>query len=649
MSYLDLPRIQFGGLFFTNPDTINNYIRSYDPETKLVGPDGKYLSEPPDGGPGGWSPLGVAQLWVEEARVLSAVGPDGKAVASDPIVGASVESPSPSTPKAKPGGTGSYDFAKMVDLDPYMQSRSAVYGLRLFVTLPGGGGFGGLLTVPELQYLGGRVAVRTGSWAAVGTWTGFLEELDWFGDIGSSAFLGDFRSACADGVAVKLTVDLHQNDPATRSTVGNQFMYGRVQGAMGPVRAGDLPQVWPGRRLAAVSTAGGAELVAEAPATAATSGAGAGEAAALARTIDDEVREHLGGNVAAPFESFAAEAPGRQLLPWNPVPARVSETDGGSFLHADLGGSIFLDFTHSDGIFDSNGRFVVDSGIELGALDDGGDFVPFAAGAVDFSDQYRTLESPKKTVDLVASSGIVDVALTPEEAELVASRPLAIRVGSTPVVEEPGDGILMELSHHSARLDQGGEATFQLVARKLGQPLGDEELPKITVQPVGPGGEASDLVFEWQGSPDAQGLVTGKVTATDRELTLPAARKPLDSLVYLVTFDGPNGPIGDSAFRSGKDALAVLLFNAFDVPAEPEWSDVGPILEAYARLYPGMKDILDIGDEETVKRFAAALYHRMAAPFADPGFMPVTRDLSPAKTKMVLDWLRPHLATGSPS
>lgn len=31
MSYLDVPRIHFGGLFFTNPSTINNIGLNYNP------------------------------------------------------------------------------------------------------------------------------------------------------------------------------------------------------------------------------------------------------------------------------------------------------------------------------------------------------------------------------------------------------------------------------------------------------------------------------------------------------------------------------------------------------------------------------------------------------------------------------------------
>lgn len=49
MSYLDVPRIHFGGLFFTNPSTINNYDGSYDPSVPLTNSQGGYISDPPQG------------------------------------------------------------------------------------------------------------------------------------------------------------------------------------------------------------------------------------------------------------------------------------------------------------------------------------------------------------------------------------------------------------------------------------------------------------------------------------------------------------------------------------------------------------------------------------------------------------------------
>jgi hypothetical protein len=106
-------------------------------------------------------------------------------------------------------------------------------------------------------------------------------------------------------------------------------------------------------------------------------------------------------------------------------------------------------------------------------------------------------------------------------------------------------------------------------------------------------------------------------------------------MYYISMTDPDQNPTGD-----GAPAISVLLWNPFQGPVNPAWSDVSPVLTGYARLYPGMKSILDIGDETTVTGFAPALLARMSAPMLDPAFMPVTRDLSPTKTEMVLTWLK---------
>ncbi len=141
MSHLDVPRLHFGGLFFTNPATANNFLASRDPSTPLTNAQGQYISDRQGAPPAGWNALGVAQLWLEEAQVLSAVdGPGRLVTAGDPLIGAPVETPSPQTPKKTPDGKGLYDLAKLVGLDILQQFRSAIYGLRIYVTLGNGAG-----------------------------------------------------------------------------------------------------------------------------------------------------------------------------------------------------------------------------------------------------------------------------------------------------------------------------------------------------------------------------------------------------------------------------------------------------------------------------------------------------------------------------
>ena len=47
-------------------------------------------------------------------------------------------------------------------------------------------------------------------------------------------------------------------------------------------------------------------------------------------------------------------------------------------------------------------------------------------------------------------------------------------------------------------------------------------------------------------------------------------------------------------FETAGNTLAVLVWDAYDVPARPTWvDDVKPVLPRYANLYPSMRDILD--------------------------------------------------------
>ncbi|HEX2164766.1 MAG TPA: Ig-like domain-containing protein, partial [Thermoanaerobaculia bacterium] len=327
---------------------------------------------------------------------------------------------------------------------------------------------------------------------------------------------------------------------------------------------------------------------------------------------------------------------------WSPVPAQLQDTGGGTVLNADLGNAIEVPFQQDGKVFSSSGRFLVDSGIELGVVDpSSGGFRPFAQGTVSFADLYRPLQSVEKNVDLVAGSGMVSVPLTPEEATLAGSALLAVRHGGEIVLVEPAGGVLMDLSVRSLRLEQGGSATFQLLARRFGQPIVGERPVTWTVD-APPGGQAGDLTVGWLSPTDANGIATLEVSATNRPLTLPPNRQPLGSLVYFVDFfDAQGQQIGDGPyFIGGAFNLSVLMFQAYTAPANPTWEDdVGPILGAYARLYPGMQDKLDIADEATVLGFAGAVAGRMALPIEDPAYMPVTRDLSPAKVKMIVDWL----------
>ncbi|HWN43123.1 MAG TPA: hypothetical protein VNW71_12940 [Thermoanaerobaculia bacterium] len=640
MSYLNVPRIQFGGLFFTNPATINNIIGNYNPKVPLQNSQGQYLPNAV------WNPLGISQVWLSQCSVLSVVDASGtysSTPGSDPVIGAPVETPSPSTKKQMPNSTKNYDNAKMVDLDPEQQGRSALFGLRIYVTLPNGAGCSGLVTVPELQYLLNRVPNPQSSWGAVGTWMGQITDVTWTGDLSSSPFLTQFQAACGQGIAVKLTVDLHQNNPSTTSTQGNMFCYGRVLGSLGPIGTGELPQVVPGRQISPPPppAPAGVAMAAMAPAPQATLRHPSGK-----RMIN----ERFGGGGQAPSGALAAAAPApaAPAQPWNPAPAQVSQVAAGSMLHVDLGGSIYVQGGYTNGVGASNGQFLVDSGIDIGYLDGQGNFQPLTNGqGLSFANQYQQLSSQNKQVFLVQSSGLVDIPLEPDEVSAIAGSPLAVQAGGAVVLQEAASGYLLGTDPFSVRMVPGGTASFQLMARQFGQPIVGQQPMTWTIVDDS-GNQSTEISIAWNGSTDANGLATLEVSTPGGDVNLPKDRAYLDTNIYFGSFSDPDGqPIGDAYADPQPNAnLSALRFQDYTAPASPTWqNDVGPVLQAYARLYPGMTQILNIGDETTVEQNAAAIAQRLSLLFLDPALMPVTRDLSPAKVAMIVQWL--NAQTGS--
>jgi hypothetical protein len=600
-------------------------------------------------GASGWNPVGVAQWWLEECTVLSAVGTGGVEVeAADAVIGALVQSPSPKTPMSD-GQGGYYDIAKMVDLDPDQQGRSALYGLRIAVTLPNGAGLQGLMTVPEIRELNGRIAIAQSSWGAVCNWMGTLQDVQWSGDISGSQLLIDLQAASAQGLAVKLTVDLHQNNPGNVFTSGDMFLYGRVLGSIGPAFAGELAQVLPGRCLQKSAP----------PATTEALNAAVQPGKRVLQGRDRVVAQTMALGAlrgALSTEAAAAALPD----PWNPAFAIVRQGDSQNLLSIDIGGCILLNATPDPGNpsgLSSDGTFEVDSGIVVGIYDPQNpqNFTPFTNGAIAISPQYQLLESTSKTCNLVKNSGVFTIPLTEADGNAYETNPLAIQVNGTIVAAENSKGWWMDVSVSSQRLECGsgqiGQA--QIMVQQFGKAVVGV-VPPVTVAvqvfqwvlqnnewtnpnplPISTAVEISDMT-----ETDNNGVADITINVNVPDITLPGIRQPLDSQIYYIALTGTdanNTPVGDGQSNA---TFSVLLWKAFTAPAIPTWDDIGPVFTAYARLYPGMKSRLDISDEATVKGFASGiLNNHMDVSISDPAYMPVTRDLSPSKMAMIVSWL----------
>ena len=77
----------------------------------------------------------------------------------------------------------------------------------------------------------------------------------------------------------------------------------------------------------------------------------------------------------------------------------------------------------------------------------------------------------------------------------------------------------------------------------------------------------------------------------------------------------------------------------------PTWEgQVQPIFDEYMRIYPGMKQIMDLTDLSVVQANLKPLLEVLSLPFEAPHRMPVTRDLSPQKIEVIKTWLKNQMA-----
>jgi hypothetical protein len=72
------------------------------------------------------------------------------------------------------------------------------------------------------------------------------------------------------------------------------------------------------------------------------------------------------------------------------------------------------------------------------------------------------------------------------------------------------------------------------------------------------------------------------------------------------------------------------------------------VFQQFENLYPVMKRFVRLGDYDSVCENQRDLVYAFGLPNADPNYMPVTRDLSPAKQRVILNWLTTPGPDGKP-
>jgi hypothetical protein len=250
-------------------------------------------------------------------------------------------------------------------------------------------------------------------------------------------------------------------------------------------------------------------------------------------------------------------------------------------------------------------------------------------------------------VDLPAGSQLNDAQLTMlESSELQVSAGGPVSTGA--VAAEQNGGQWVRADNFFYRLNPGESADVTLYATSFGTPLAGAKIdlaldpntlnntpPSALPGLVSAGGTLSVTT-------DADGVATVSLTAADPGK--PRGSEDIDGQVY-----GVRPVLQGATTVNPFDFISIFIWSGYQIPANPTWwHDAWPILQQFANLYPVMKklNIIDLGNYDSVAAMAQAVAQVLSLPTSDPGYMPVTRDLSSAKRQMLLNWLA---TTGGPN
>ena len=158
---------------------------------------------------------------------------------------------------------------------------------------------------------------------------------------------------------------------------------------------------------------------------------------------------------------------------------------------------------------------------------------------------------------------------------------------------------------------------------------------------------------QWIKVTNSSGLVSFQFTVPNKipyprqyaneQCNPPTKFLPIDGQVYLFRYCIDDEECIDYEKLYSVSAISFLVFSTIDYAHPPYWvGGVQPVFAQYAQLSPIMMTILNLSryTDVTQERNRFLLNLSMNLPFEDPGYMPTTRDLSPTKRKMIIEWLQ---------
>ena len=602
-SYLDVPRLTFTGRVHVDVATMNNNPCNYD----VNRPE---LIIPPSGG--NWNINGTGQFTFFDVSVTSAVATN--APIQDAIIGSRVVN------------NLNMPYPKIVDLDVDHQLSSEVYGLHLAIVRTNGDVAlqARAEVMPLVQDIWTRrICDLSNADENMGTKAvTVLTDIKW-GNIAGSHVLQELQT---------LTANNHRNLSITL----NVFNFNRV-----------------GQYLATVVGAIGVAYANE----------------PLHFAGDRLMTHHDVEQISLPLSSDDPCSKTNGTIPPWIFKAPFHINNNALRLSVDFGNSLT---TNEQGTLRNIGEIWlgVQSGVDNGCIHIIGDAIPYmetnwnAVGSIVdrilTTEQYNLLlTSPLLVVrtaitfiskdDPIGHGSIGSSSSTSPILHSCVNNALQLQV----MLKEPTH-FLRPTHHYLGRLEYMQEMTVQLQLTSCGKPVKDETVTVTQGEVIRSVPRGGIVPTSNTDKTNEQGLVSFTFRV-NKKITLPRqilrqdcnnitiSQAPIEGQVYF--FDYSTSKTQHDRFdeTGSMNRIAIRAFSFFDEPEDPNWIDhVQPIFKQYEQLFPVMHDFIRLGNytQVTLARNLHMLEFAMSVDINHPNYMPVTRDLSPTKQRMILKWLR---------
>ena len=477
--------------------------------------------------------------------------------------------------------------AKLVDLDPEQQLVSEIWGLTVRIADSAGNTLmqGDFEPAAFMDIWDRATGSGSGDIGAGAAYQSVLWNLQW-GDVSSSPFLCALQQAAESGVlSIKFNVDGLNMDFTSPN-----FMCGRIAGTIGPAAIGEPQHLVIGRQFMASAAAGGNFFKPE------------GGINFFAAVVDSQA----------------------------------------SCIYLDLGNALT---TSAPGAGLNNLGDLTLSADDAGTTTQLGTVPATGTGGYAGDGWYEQ------------TAGVVALPLTAAQLQAVAASALVLTGNTGITISEWSNGAFVRSDGFVHRLSPGADIEIPVYAMQWGNPLAGvsisfaQDSAQLQTNPDTPpyvsasppvATPATALTFNPTAPTDGSGMALLALATTDPGTPRwfnNGADYGIDGQVY-----GVRPSFTDASMNVGPvnqwNFISFLLWSGY-TPANPvTWTDVQPIFQQYANLYPVMIRFLDMADYDSVKANAGLLSLAFGLDVSDPNSMPVTRDLSPAKRAAILAWLQ---------